>query len=155
MDVTNWGGGAEVRAFVMLDKGSLPDKINAQLADMTAKNIKMDEGTKVTLGLQPLSELHFNTNYDDMYARKAHLPTLYILMGIAGFILILAAINFINLSSAQSVEDRKNRHSQGARAIDAPWYFNFSVSFHFDADRHTYSDIDGAGYSCFFSFVYS
>ncbi|HMQ62076.1 MAG TPA: ABC transporter permease [Flavilitoribacter sp.] len=55
------------------------------------------------LGLQPLSGLHFDAGYGDNYSRKAHLPTLYGMMLIALFILILASINFINLSTAQSL----------------------------------------------------
>ncbi|MEO6632408.1 MAG: FtsX-like permease family protein, partial [Mucilaginibacter sp.] len=52
-------------------------------------------------------DVHFNNAYDDTYTRKAHLPTLYGLMGIAAFILIIAAINFINLSTAQSLRRAK------------------------------------------------
>ena len=39
--------------------------------------------------------------------RQAHLPTLYGLMAIAVFILIIAACNFINLSTAQSLQRTK------------------------------------------------
>src|SRR6202012_3410678 len=49
----------------------------------------------------------FNADYTDQYQHKAHLPTLYGLMGIAVFILLLASINFINLSTAQSLQRAK------------------------------------------------
>jgi ABC-type lipoprotein release transport system permease subunit len=71
------------------------------------KNVKLDHGAKASFELQPLADVHFNTKYEDMYLRKAHLPTLYGLMGIAIFILIIAAINFINLSTALSVKRTK------------------------------------------------
>jgi ABC-type antimicrobial peptide transport system permease subunit len=58
------------------------------------------------LHLQPLADIHFNTDYNDNL-RKAHLPTLYALTGIALFILLLAAVNFINLSTAQSLQRAK------------------------------------------------
>ena len=57
--------------------------------------------------MQPLADLHFNGDFQDAYSRKAHLPTLYGLMAIAVFILIIAAINFINLSTAQSIQRAK------------------------------------------------
>jgi putative ABC transport system permease protein len=60
-------------------------------------------GHTTELRLQPLTDIHFNTEYRDQYPRKAHLPTLYALMGIAAFILVIAAINFINLSTALSL----------------------------------------------------
>jgi putative ABC transport system permease protein len=58
--------------------------------------------------LQPLSDIHFTSEYrrgddgDDF--RKAYLPTLYVLMGVALFILIIAVVNYINLSTAQSIQ---------------------------------------------------
>ena len=58
-----------------------------------------------------LAELHFNGDFQDAYSRKAHLPTLYGLIAIAVFILIIAAINFINLSTAQSIQRAKKSAS--------------------------------------------
>ena len=53
--------------------------------------------------MQPLSDIHFNSAYSDPYGRRAHKPTLFALTGIALFVLVIAAINFINLSTAQSI----------------------------------------------------
>ncbi|MBL7804116.1 MAG: ABC transporter permease [Saprospiraceae bacterium] len=50
--------------------------------------------------LQPLSDVHFNGDYVDN-RRKANMTVLYGLMGVAGFLLLLACINFINLATAQ------------------------------------------------------
>ncbi len=61
--------------------------------------------------LQPLSSAHFaewfhiEDDGDDW--RKPYLPTLYVLMGVAVFILLLACINFVNLSTAQSIQRAK------------------------------------------------
>jgi len=57
--------------------------------------------------LQPISDLHFAKDFrrgdDGDNFRKAYMPVLYTLMGIALFILLLATMNFINLSTAQSI----------------------------------------------------
>jgi putative ABC transport system permease protein len=53
--------------------------------------------------LKPLSGIHFHQEYGGA-GRKASLPVLYTLMAVAGFILILAIINFVNLSTAQSMQ---------------------------------------------------
>jgi putative ABC transport system permease protein len=58
---------------------------------------------KDSILLQPLADVHFNAAYEDTYGRRAHKPTLFALVGIALFILVIAAINFINLSTAQSI----------------------------------------------------
>jgi putative ABC transport system permease protein len=61
--------------------------------------------------LQPLTSIHFTTEFhrgddgDDF--RKPYLPTLYALVGLALFILLIAIVNFVNLSTAQSLQRAK------------------------------------------------
>ena len=74
---------------------------------MIAKNMDLGDGTKVNILLQPLANIHFNINYAAAYGREVNLTTLYGLMVIAIFILLIAAINFINLSTAQSLQRAK------------------------------------------------
>ena len=59
------------------------------------------------LSLLPLSEIHFNTDYHTFGQRIASKSTLYGLLAIAGFLLLLATINFINLSTAQATRRAK------------------------------------------------
>ncbi|GAB3948985.1 ABC transporter permease [Spirosoma harenae] len=93
------------QAFVKLPKGATPAQFTAQFQRFGKAHYPKE--FKYTPALQPLSDLHFNEDYGDNYSRKAHLPTLYGLMAVAGFILLIAAINFINLSTAQSVQRAK------------------------------------------------
>lgn len=103
-----WGNFREDnQCFVKLAPGADVGQIYAQFAGLMSKNMKIPPTDKLELGLQPLSEMHFNPDYADLYSRKVHMPTLYGLMGIAAFILIIAAINFINLSTAQSLKRAK------------------------------------------------
>ena len=97
-----WSGS---QAFVKLPAGTTPAQFTAQFRRFGQAHFQQE--LKFTPALQPLSDLHFNEAYQDNYSRKAHLPTLYGLMAIAGFILLIAAINFINLSTAQSVQRAK------------------------------------------------
>ena len=63
--------------------------------------------------LQPLKDIHFNSNYPGVGQRLAHKPTLYGLLAIAAFLLLLGCINFINLTTANAAHQRKgNRHPQ-------------------------------------------
>jgi putative ABC transport system permease protein len=93
------------QAFVKLTKGTAELNINRQLSKFLAKNLdKKDESNDGrSLVLQPLTDVHFNSEFQDSYSRQAHLPSLYVLMGIATFLLLIAAINFINLATAQSI----------------------------------------------------
>ena len=94
-------------AFVKLSKGVTPQQINGRFAAFIKSRVKLTDG-KLNMYLQPLSAIHFSTEYrrgddgDDF--RKAYMPTLYVLMGIALFILIIAVVNFINFSTAQSIQ---------------------------------------------------
>ena len=98
------------QAFVKLAKGVRPERVNKALADYIRKNdIQMAPGSsQLHLYLQPLRDMHYTSNFhktdtgDDF--RQAYLPLLYGLMAIAVFILVLAVINFINLSTAQSLQ---------------------------------------------------
>ena len=117
-----WGGWARnAQAFVELAPGSNPQRVERQFPAILANHWAHGRGDTAKLALQPLRNLHFNADYMDLYSRKAHLPTLYGLMGIAGFILLLAAINFINLSTAQSLQRTKEigiRKVLGSRRKD-------------------------------------
>jgi putative ABC transport system permease protein len=101
-------------AFVKLAKGVTEAQINQRLADFLeahASSKNMPQGTKITMYLQPLTAIHFTKEFhrgddgDDF--RKPYLPTLYALMGVALFILVIAIVNFINLSTAQSIQRAK------------------------------------------------
>jgi putative ABC transport system permease protein len=91
--------------FVKLSRGIQPARVNSQILGLAKRH--GDPQTKLALWLEPLSDIHFNADIIENQVRTAHSPTLYALMGIALFILILAIINFINLSTAQSVQRAK------------------------------------------------
>jgi len=87
--------------FVKLNKGIQPTQIEKQLVALRQKYSK-DEYMKTTNVLQPLSDLHFTGKYDMFSERQANKTTLYGLLAVAGFLLLLACINFINLTTAQA-----------------------------------------------------
>ncbi len=106
IDMNAWGmWNSSTQLFVKLAPGVEPETVEAQFPAWMEKYV-MKGGTEIkfTMQLQPLSDIHFNTELTDDYSQKAHLPTLYGLMALAAFILIIAACNFINLSTAQSLQ---------------------------------------------------
>ena len=100
---TNTNGDSQ--ALVKLTKGTSEANINKQLVKFLGKHLDKKDEWSVgrSLSLQSLNNIHFNAEYGDSFSRQVHLPTLYALMGIAIFLLLIAAINFINLSTAQSI----------------------------------------------------
>jgi len=91
--------------FVKLSKGVTARQLDPQMAALVRTHI--GSSIKLKLWLEPLSDIHFNADVIENPVRTAHLPTLYSLMGIALFILSLAVVNFINLSTAQTIRRAK------------------------------------------------
>jgi len=99
-------------AFVKLTKGITAAQINSRFAAYIKEHVKFQNpGSKLSMYLQPITDIHFtktlNRGDDGDNFRKAYMPLLYALMGLAVFILLIAAFNFINLSTAQSVQRAK------------------------------------------------
>ena len=94
--------GSNTNVYVKLAPGTTVAQAEQQLSAFFLPN-GQPPGWKITRSLQPLADIHFNSAYSDPYGRRAHKPTLFALAGIALFILVIAAINFINLSTAQSI----------------------------------------------------
>jgi len=117
---------SDSQGYVKLANGVTPAQIERQLAQFVKAHIHLRDGSKVRLMLQPLSDIHFNAHYQDSYSRQAHLPTLYGLMAIAVFILLIAAINFINLSTAQSLRRAKE---VGVRKVIGSTKANLTIQF--------------------------
>jgi putative ABC transport system permease protein len=92
------------QCFVRLRKGVKPEQVEARL--LTIDKQVIGPGF-FRARLQPLADIHFNSDYRGDGIRKAHLPTLFALMGIAIFILTLGTVNFVNLSTAQSIQRAK------------------------------------------------
>lgn len=85
----------EKQLAVIRDKYRTKDKENPNKKDDTQHN------------LQALSDIHFNADYDAFGNPVAHKPTLYGLLAVAAFLLLLGCINFINLTTAQASKRAK------------------------------------------------
>ncbi len=93
----------ESQLFVKLSPNASVAQIEEQIAVLFRKYHTDDKGGTVFLHrLQPLSDLHFNVQYDNFDQRRAHRPTLLALSAVAVFLLLLACINFVNLTTAQA-----------------------------------------------------
>ncbi len=97
--------GMSAWVFAKTKKGVSAATVNDQMSASVKRSAGSE--TKLALWLEPISEIHFNADVIENPIRVADKTTLYILMAIALFVLILAVINFINLSTAQSIRRSK------------------------------------------------
>jgi len=118
-------------AFIKLDKSVRPEQVNAEFVNYIKDHVKLRrKGTKLTYFLQPLSNLHFTPDFhrgdDGDGWRKPYMPTVYAMMGVAVFILLIAVVNFINLSTALSMSRAKEvgiRKVMGGRKSNIRFQF--------------------------------
>ncbi|MES2646978.1 MAG: ABC transporter permease [Bacteroidota bacterium] len=118
----NWFG-AWLGTFVVLHNGANVEKVQAKFNAIYDKHAKVQLNNpeynnnnfdpKVRYGLQPMTDIHFNTylagsGWNESGVVNVASPVYsYTFMGIALFILVMATINFINLSIAGSLNMAK------------------------------------------------
>ncbi len=88
--------------FVQLNEGDSPAQFKSQLKQYSDQYIKpFDPG--YFLSIQPLNEMHFDARYGTFDGRVFSNNLILMLSTIGIFLLVLACVNFINLSTAQAV----------------------------------------------------
>jgi len=126
-DISGWNAfESSANAFVKLAPGTTVAQVEKQFPAFFKLHEPFIGDTKGGLKLQPLSDIHFNSAFGDDYGRRAHKPTLYALAGIALFILLIAAINFVNLSTAQAALRAREvgvRKVLGSSRAGLIWHF--------------------------------
>jgi ABC-type antimicrobial peptide transport system permease subunit len=103
-DLGEWGStGSNFQAYVLLDPNADLALIQSQLDDFSKKHFE-GRGTSVrTHHLQALSDIHFNSDLEPLTGRLVRKSTIQTLIIVGVFILIMASINFVNLSTSQAV----------------------------------------------------
>lgn len=102
-----WGSvSSSSQYFLRLKKGTDTAKMNKALAALRKKHEK-NAYLATDHHLQALSDIHFNADFDVLDGNRGHKPTLYGLLAVAAFLLLLGSINFINLTTAQATQRAK------------------------------------------------
>jgi len=93
----SWGNNW-VRCYVMLKKGASIDDFNGKIKDCL--KTYQGEQSRNQLFTNPLTDIHLKSTMADDYAVRGSIRNIYILISMALFVLIMAGINFTNLSIA-------------------------------------------------------
>ncbi len=106
-DWTSTNGAQQL--LIKLSAGTSPVQIEKQIVQLYNKYAKKEPGDhSITWHtLQPLNDLHFNADYGAYDLSTGNKPTLYGLLAVAAFLLILGCINFINLTTAHASQRAK------------------------------------------------
>lgn len=92
--------------YVLLDERADPRKVETQLAAFT-RTRATNGYSKSKFLLQPLAGIHLHSNLSYELETNGSINNVYALVVIAGFILIIAWVNYVNLSTARSLERAK------------------------------------------------
>ena len=92
--------------YVKLKKGASPAVAEAKFTEITNSHLPQNsqEERKAKITLQPLSDLHFIHGLDGEMGAQTNPKSLYYLAIVGLLIIVLAWINYINLSTAQSAK---------------------------------------------------
>ncbi len=96
--------------YVKLDKGISVTATEAQLKTLLnkySKDAENQSSNTIFFRLQPLKDVHFNHLYASPGLRTVDESTLYGLLAVAVFLLLLGCINFVNLTTANATRRAK------------------------------------------------
>jgi putative ABC transport system permease protein len=93
------------QVYMLLPPNQSPAAIDKQLIQFAKENVNIGSGKSAmrTFFLRPLSTIHFDSRMGNMGDHVTSKSTLWTLSLIALFILVMACINFVNLSTVQAV----------------------------------------------------
>jgi putative ABC transport system permease protein len=101
----DWNGGNQYYHYIELLPGSSKDLTESGLPDFMNRHINyLLEGTgfSINASLQPLADIHLKSGYVGEIGMTGSMSSIYIYCAIALFILLIACINFMNLTTAKS-----------------------------------------------------
>jgi ABC-type antimicrobial peptide transport system permease subunit len=98
-----WGNGA-MRTFVRLEDHATEEAMNHSIAGLIESKSDFDDRA---LFLKPMKDIYLYGNYEDKVQAGGRIEYVHLFSIIAVFIIVIACINFINLSIADSFKRAK------------------------------------------------
>lgn len=112
--VDKWNN-SSFNTYVLLDENASETQVNDKVKDILDDKPTLEEGAK--LSLQPLDDIHLSTGIDFESGITGNKQYVIIFFTSAIFILLIACINFMNMSTAQAL--RRAREVGLRKAIGA------------------------------------
>jgi putative ABC transport system permease protein len=131
-EINHWGNNND-HTYIKINDQSSVDNISQKLAELTPKWMKQHSYYEANpdeipaLLLQPLKDIHLNSSHINRNIGVAgNISYLYILSVIGGIILLIAAINYMNLATARSLTRAKEI---GVRKVTGAFRSNIIMQF--------------------------
>jgi putative ABC transport system permease protein len=101
----NWWEANYITYLLLKNKENiepLKSRITAYMSSINKNELKQSGNHYLTFHLEPLTSVHLHSNLADSFEPNGSMVYIYILVIVALLILIIACVNYINLSIAQS-----------------------------------------------------
>lgn len=103
-DFDSWGSlGSDNQLYVKIAENTREETAQNALDAFTAKNFKNRGTSEKQLLLQAFKDIHFDSVYGPLSGGMIRVSTINTLIVIGLFILIMASINFVNLSTSKAI----------------------------------------------------
>ncbi|MEO9966978.1 MAG: FtsX-like permease family protein [Reichenbachiella sp.] len=116
----NWGSNSSsTNCYILAPDNFDVANFEETLVDFVEKYHGEGQSQDLQYHLQPMSDIHFNTNFDNYSERVISMEFIQSLGIIGIFLILTAAINFVNLTTAQSIKRSKEigiRKTLGGKA---------------------------------------
>ncbi|WP_128546004.1 ABC transporter permease [Larkinella soli] len=107
-DITHWDLRSGGSVLAVLPEGRSPEQYAARLRQAGKKYFADRPGETSELLLQSLTDIHFNPAFGGTQFTPAMTPTyLYVFGAVGLFVLLIACVNFINMSTARAMTRAK------------------------------------------------
>jgi putative ABC transport system permease protein len=105
--VSDWSAN-DFTVFALLKRNSAHEAVSSKITQLSKANYKPEPGSKLGYSLQPLADMHFySENLSDSPFAKGNLTYIYVFTIIAFFVLLIACINYMNLTTARAANRSK------------------------------------------------
>lgn len=105
-DVFNAWGYVDFYTYFLVNEKFDEDSFKSKLVDFSARHRESPE-SRYGIGIEPLKDVYLRTDADRQPGETGSLSNIYVFSAIGVFILFIAVINFMNLSTARSLERGK------------------------------------------------
>ena len=112
--------------YVLLKPGSDPATVDEKFPDFIAEKIPENMQKDQSFLLQPLEDIHLNADVQAQAEPPGSIIFLKIFIAVGILTLLIACINFINLSTARSLQRAKEI---GVRKVMGAWKSNLIIQF--------------------------
>jgi putative ABC transport system permease protein len=102
-ELESWGSN-NYYTYIRLLAGYDPDNLESQFNDFLVRHWSEDAESSSALGLQRLTDIHLTSNRDGEWRANGSSAVVYTFSAVALFVLLIACINFMNLTTARSTQ---------------------------------------------------